>query len=786
MTLVSSFAAVVLVSGAPIAVDALSTEGRNQVNQNGHAASGFERRHQEYFAEGSQGIMLSSSTCVENRGGATSRDPSRWHGLCGGRAYRDCVLTHPVPILCLVLLLLGIGLGVLARWWHCCARRVFSWRYSVGNVSGGEDDGIARYRDVAMDRRRLLSGRHSASLDASESRRAMHGATGNAFLRFNIPFHANNSILLRAGLWGPLQYAPVALLRAPAPLTGSIEEPHVTESIVVECGSGVTANAKDFCTRLRDDDRMPPDSTGASDLEPQVDGTLLSVTRAASSGDSHDYNSQRDAKSFEDSMCDRRCSCQSDCSSDERTGVECPAFRDTAGEACESLFWNRADVLPQSIYFNINADAKGHIRSCESGNRGTDSQQPCDGLVPNIRSTASTASGESSSHTPPPPTDTPELSRRGSGSTLCAYDADASCDTVCTGATLAHEATAILDPEVTPHASWRTADDLHESGFSPHALPSCEALSSTMGPHINDLEYVAPPLAHASTAASSPALHEASCLPVHSPIAAAILAPGSLNSELVMLDSVGTEEAAKGATPGASYGLTLQLQRSPANAPPKRRSKRRSPRYCEPWQPVLASCKVTPVAAAAATATLSAPSTPSSPACDWARQNTGTCAVENDLEDLMLADGVLSAESSVAGDGTCVFSGGSVTILRTHTLAAEIERGTTTTPLVMATVYGRGASLCSNLAPSTPLAAASDPLRPTSPMPAVRPRTAGAVETLVSKCGERSSVQCCGPSQSVGQRPSLNLSVEERALLLRSKSWLFPLIDGTDEIEQGD
>ncbi|KAG5467364.1 hypothetical protein CUR178_01007 [Leishmania enriettii] len=784
MTLVCAFVAAVVLSGASHSVTALSAESC------GHTAgSGLPHVYEEYATEVLQGTVLSSSTPRGDRGGAASPCPSRWPVLCEGCAYREGVFAHPVCILCLVLLLLAIGTYSLA-WWCCSARRLHRSQYSVVDASSAEDEEVVRSRDAVMTRRGLLSGSQSSPQGVFESEGAMRGAARSGFFRFRTLFHADHLSLSRMRLWRVLQRAPAGLFGTSAQPAGLIGEPEVTETMVVDCGERLSESAFHSCNRSRNVQRTVVNSARASHPSPHMHCELFFTTSIATSSDDSNDRSAHNAKRFDDSMRDRCCSCESDPGNDAHTEVEHPALCGAATEELRSPFHTWADTMPHPTRFRITTDTKEQPLPRARHGTGENGRQPCGALVPMTCSTASEASGASSSYTVPPPTDTPELSRRDSGSSLCADDADTLGDTLCTRVALPHVDTAIFDAEVAHHVSLRIADDVCQGGFLLPALPSCEVLCSTVGSHTSDLEYAAPPSAHASTAAPSPALNAASCVPLNGLMGAALPRTGSLTSGLGMLDGDVMNEVVEGTAPSPSDAPALQLQRPPEAEPPKPRSKRRSTRYYEPWQPVLVACKtpsLNAADAAAASASISALSTPRLPTtCDRAQESSVTRELENDLDDLMLSGEVDSAHSSTTSDCTGVFSSGSWATLCTLTPNVETERDAMKRPLAMTTVYHKAANHCSSLEPQTPLATASNLRHPTSPLLAAYSRTAGAADPRVSACGESSCGECCRLPHSAGQRSSLNLSVEERTLLLKSKSWLFPLIDGTEEIEQDD
>ncbi|KAG5466279.1 hypothetical protein LSCM4_01425 [Leishmania orientalis] len=792
MTLVCAFVAAVVLSGASNTVAALSAESHGHERLNGHtAASGLPQVYEGYATEVFLSTVLPSSRPRGDRGGAAPPCPSRWQVLSGSCAYRDGFFAHPLCILCLVLVFLAIGTYSLARW--CCwARRLHRSQYSVVDASSAEDEEVVRSRDAVMVRRGLLSGRQNSPQEVSESEGAMRGAARSGFFRFRTLFHADHLTLSQMRLWRVLQHAPVGLFGTAAQPTGLIGEPEVTETMVVDCGEGSSEGVFHSCNRSQNVERTAVNSARASHPSPHAHAELFfAASTTTSSDDSNDRSAHRNAKRFDDSVRDRRCSCESDPGNNAHTEVEHPALRGAATEGLRSPFHIWAEPMPHPTRFRFTPDTKEQMLPRASDGTGENGRQPCGALVPMTCSTASEVSGASSSYTVPPPTDTPELSRRDSGSSLCADDADTLGDTLCTRVALPHVDTAIFDAEVAHHISLRIADDVCEGGFLLPALPSCEVLCSTVGSHISDLEYVAPPSAHASTAAPSPALNAASCVPLNGLMGAALPRTGSLNSGLGMLDGDVMNEVVEGTAPSPSDAPALQLQRPPEAEPSKPRSKRRSTRYYEPWQPVLVACKTPSLdaadaAAAAASASISTLSTPSLPACDQAQQSSVTRELENDLDDLMLSGEVDSAHSSTASDCTGVFSGGSWATLCTLTPTVETERDAMKRPLAMTTVYHRDADHCTSLEPRTLLATASNLRHPTSPLLAVYSRTAGATDPRVSACGVSSCGECCRLSPSAGQRPSLNLSVEERTLLLKSKSWLFPLIDGTEEIEQDD
>ncbi|CBZ30795.1 conserved hypothetical protein [Leishmania mexicana MHOM/GT/2001/U1103] len=503
------------------------------------------------------------------------------------------------------------------------------------------------------------------------------------------------------------------------------------------------------------------------------------ITDSSDSGD--DPGVHRGVSSCESSTCDRRCSCEIDRGGEAHAEVEYPALRGAAADECRAPLYIRGDMLTHLIHFNSSFDPEDQLLTGDCENNASDSQEPCSGLAAMTRSTASDVSGESSSHTPPPPANTAELSRHGSASSECVFGAGAFDDTLCAHAALPHVATAIFDTGMAHHADRSIADDPFDRGCFPPTQPSSEALCTTVGSYMSEAEYFAPPSAHESTAAPSPVPNAALYMPVTNPIKAALPVTDALSDGPDMVEKRLVEEEMDGAALSRICVPNPQLQHLPAAKPSKSLRKSRSERYCEPWQPVLVPRKTPPLAAAAVVTAPSTLSLPGSSLLNF-QHSPGTNALEDDIDDLMLADEVDSARSNTTGNDSRVFRGSSLITSSALTPTVESEQEMAGTPLAATVAHCSDANVSLNLEPKTPLVTVTNPQPPASPPITVYPRTAGDAEMLLGKNGEGSPGQCAWPHVYV-PRPSLSLSVEERTLLLKSKKWLFPLIDGTDEIE---
>jgi hypothetical protein len=169
-----------------------------------------------------------------------------------------------------------------------------------------------------------------------------------------------------------------------------------------------------------------------------------------------------------------------------------------------------------------------------------------------------------------------------------------------------------------------------------------------------------------------------------------------------------------------------------------------------------------------------------------------TGALEDELDDLMLGDDE-SAQSNQTGESGHIFSGSSTSTSRTVTpvVENEIEMPVGTPTVFCAAAMANGRNNNSNSAVTdflvvSPPASASIPLPRELASVVIYARTAGVGgEALLARC-DTGAAGLTPPwsSCSVGRRP-LKLSAEERTLLMKSRKWLFPLIDGVDEIEYG-
>ncbi|CAG9582596.1 conserved hypothetical protein [Leishmania major strain Friedlin] len=783
MPVVSSFVAAVLLGGAPILLDAVSVESRAHEGRNGSTLSSPEQDYSDPVASASKSTALSSSSSGTGSSDTTRPAHSWWQDLCGNRAYGRCFLTYATSIVCVGVLLLAVGSWCLRRWWRYCTRWLSRWRRFVDDASDAENDSAVRSGDAVVSRRGLLSGHQLDSQDVPDDERAGRRAaeSDRALGTF---FHADSCIVEGARLWGARRQTPVGLFYMSTQPTDSTEERRRTDSIAVDAGEGATDNPRDSRNLSRDADRTPSASPRASASLSHMQEVLCLATAITDSSDTgDDRGDHRGVSSCESSMRDRRCSCESDRGGEAHAEVERPALRGAAADERGSPLHIRGDILTHLIHFNSSFDAEDQLLTSDCRNNASASQQPRGGLAAMTRSTASDASVESSSHTPPPPAHLAELSRRSSASCVCLFGADAFHDTPCARVALPHVGTAIFDAGMTHHADQTIADGLFDTGCFPPTEPSSEALCTTVESYISEVEYLALPSEHESTAAPSPVPNAALHVPFTSLTKTALPATDALSDRLDMVEEKSMEEGTDGAALSRNCVPTPQLRHLPAAKPPKSLRKRRSERYCEPWQPVLAPCKTLPLAAAAVVTTLSPLSPPSSLLCNRVQRSPGPNALEDDLDDLMLADEVSSAQSNTTGNGSRVFTDSSLITSRALTPSAESEQEMAATPLVMTVAHCSDANVCLDLEPKTPLVSVNNPQPPASPPIAMYPRTAGSARTLMGKSDEGSHGQFAWSPPVDGPRPALNLSVEERTLLLKSKKWLFPLIDGADEIE---
>ncbi|CAJ1034745.1 hypothetical protein, conserved [Leishmania lindenbergi] len=783
MPVVCSFTAAVLLSSAPVVVDALSVEGLGHEERDSYTASGRQQDYPRSVTTDSKSTELSSSSSIVGSKDAPRPDHSRWRDLCGSRAYSRCVLTYVTVTVCVAYLFLTVVLWCLARWWRCGVHQLHR-RHSVDDSSGEENDGVMRYRDAEVARHGLLSGRWHDPQDVPDSESARYRTAESSCGSLGTLFQIHNWILQGPRLWGVLQHTPIGLFCTLAQPTGPTGELGQAESLAVDLGEGAIDERRDSWNFSRDADCTVSTSSRASASSLHMHEGVFRATTASDSSD-RDKNPSihRDANSAEDSTCDRCCSRESDCSDDAHTEVKQPALCGVAADEHWSPFRSRTHVRPQVIYFNSAFDTEDDLLTSAYESTSSGSQFLYGSLAATTPSTPSAMGDVLSSHTPPPPTDTTELLLRDSGSSACALDADALHNTRCAHVALPYMGTALLDVGATRHTDLSINEDSFERGYCPPTLPSSAALCSTVGPRSSEVESVAPPSENAATAAPFPVLQEVSYPAVPNQTKAALPAAYVPNDRLDTMGGDMVEEVVDSAASCWSYIPTAQLRRLPAAEPPKVRGKRSSARYREPWQPLLVPCKRPSLAEVAGMTTLSTLSAPSSTVCNRVQRAPDPSSLGDDVDNLMLAAEVGGAQSNTAGDGTRVCRCIRTSLSRTLTLALGSEQGIAGTSVVPAVVPCSDASICSNLEPTAPLVAASSTLRPQSVPISVYSPTPGAAHTFMDKSDADSSEQCRWLPHGVGQRPSLNLSVEERTLLLRSRKWLFPLIDGTDEIE---
>ncbi|KAK7195729.1 hypothetical protein NESM_000503200 [Novymonas esmeraldas] len=711
-----------------------------------HAAA----RHEQWHAPA--GALSSSGS----RGGdLSSSDAARRHRRCGGLGIGECLLMYHAAFLVAFILLVVVAVVLwLSRRWRVCSRDVRRRRGHARPVSDEESDGApSREEGRAYEPSRgLLSSRHRRGREAvvdddEDDGEPAHGSAGvrhgpgSCIHRLNLP---------KSNVWWFLKYTPAGLFYRSSPTSAADGEGgRAVASITVDVGERVSEGDVDTRGAVRHRGQA-----ASATPSPRPAVSLAHVIKTDTSDSGHDGSSHSEREDE-----DRAGGCSRECSRGERlhAEVERPAHRSCTADERWSAFLATTHLSPFLPSFDDDADVEEHL-AADCGN----SQRPCDTL----RSTASTGSRESSSRTPPPATDTPALSRRASGSSVSVCDADATQESVYVRHALPHVDTAIFDGTAAATGSLGAVDGDGCTGAAvPCALPPCEAPRSSVGSHISEVDGIAAPWECASTALPSPAALTASHLPV---------------DELAIAAVVDVVEAPVDAP--AECGECVGP--APPSPPPVPARRRRSSRYSEPWQPVLAAPPQAAPFAAAATMALPSFSAPVSPVRVCASPCSELAAPGGDLDDLMLVEEQDSAQSNVTGEYARVFSGSSTSTSRTVTPATEVEQEMIGTPPVAA-AFAAGGGVYAGLESEAVLATSSIPLYLPSPPIAVYARTVGAVYGLLGKDDEDDDgrpCRCGWPSRSAQQRRPLNLSVEERTLLLKSRRWLYPLVRGFDEV----
>lgn len=808
MSFLCSLAVALLLSGAVTTTQATEARGGHTPPQH---ASVFSARQASTTT--TSPLAQAAPACVGTSTTTNGTGDAAWRAVCGGRAGASCVLTY-VAALALFGVLCFCWLAWSLSWCPCgsglwpCRR----CRPTRRRPTGG-----------AVEQRRGLLSQHDS--DGDESGAADSGESPSVADNTGA-FHAHALNLRDSRMWSLLLHTPAGLLYALRGRNAAAASAEVADSgnarsgaIAVNAGDGDDSDGEADSWDLPRDAHHRASSTSAAagvsrSSAPRrgMHGVVSLATTTTDSANSSEESARSTRASGEERFTHGRCcSRESDRCDAVVTDGDRPVQRGMGVHERRASSRVASHILPQLIHFNSAFDAE------EEGNLGggysTDSdsqQQACGGLAGTRRSSASRASGTSSSYTPPPhPALYPRteagsrstMSRTDSGVTVCVAAPDVVHDEASPRLALPHVATAIFDTSLTGHAGLSVSDDIAAVRHLHHGMPSSEALCSTVGSHVSEADGVALPSERASTAAPSPVPFDAALTPAatpyRAPAAALTLVLPTTNSlsdglDMVAGDLVEQQQPADAAPQRHSYVPEPQLLRTQAPGeppqPPPRRS--RSSRYCEPWQPVLASPaapphvplqlpRQVPLQVPRLGSTVPDFSAPNTPLLDSPPCNAGMDALSDGLDDLMLAVEVESARSTTTSDGARVFSGSSSTTSCSATPAVEAEQEAVDGPVDLCDEREYFAAV----APGMPLVTASIPLRPPSPPIAVYAQTAGAAFGLLERGGGGSLGQEGWPSRSAGPRPPLRLSVEERTLLLRSRKWLFPLIDGSEEIE---
>ncbi|GET92758.1 hypothetical protein, conserved [Leishmania tarentolae] len=785
MPVASSFVEAVRLSGTPVLVDTAPGDSRAREGTNSSNSFCPHQDHPNTVSLVSKVTMSPPSNFAPGSSDSRRSALSKWQDLCGGRAYIRCFLAYVMPIVFFGILLLAVSSWCFTRWWRFRRRWLSRWRYFVADASDEENDSAARSGDAMVYHRALLSGCQRDLHDAPDNERAGYRAAESASA-VGTSFHTNSWILQGARLWGAGQQAPVGFFYMLTQQRDWTDERRRTKWSAMDTVEEETDIQRCSCSVSREGDRNPSASPRASAARIQMEETLcLTTTFSDSSESGNDHGVRRDVSNCESSACDRRCSCESDSGVTAHAEVERPVLCGTATAECRLPCYDQGDILTHLIHFNDSLDAGAEVLASDCENNASDSQKPCDGRGAMTRSTASDASVESSANTPPPSTSKAESAPQGSESSVCLFDEDTFHDTLGDSPTLSHVASAIFDAEMMQLTDRDIADDVLDRCYYPPALSTSAPLSSTVTSYISERECAAPPSEHDSMATPSPVPHAAFDLSSTGLTKAALPTTDALHDTLDMVEKKFVDEGMDGATCTPSCIPTPQVQRLSESEPPKQAKKNRSKRYCEPWQPVLVSRKVSPLAGTDVGKRLAAFSSPSGSLRHHVRGDPDTNALADELDDLvMLADEVDSAQSSAASNNLREVSGSNMVTLPNLTSSMDSEQEMAGAPLVNTRERCSDTAVCLKLETVRPLVPATNPLPPASTPIAVRPRAASVAQTLPETSNKDFSGHWRWSPHAGLPRPALKLSVEERRLLLKSKKWLFPLIDGTDEIEE--
>ncbi|KAL7702241.1 hypothetical protein NQL31_007847 [Lotmaria passim] len=836
--------AVMLMTGtAATATDGVSAVGKNN-RQAGYSSTGhLGRTRQQFPLAGFVDASLSGSewatsplSSSASASSAASANTNRG-AFCGSWPRDQCALLYASNVAALLVLVSAVGAWWLLRWWCCGTEGLHGWRRV--DSAGADNDSDARVAGGVAEHERLLRAptqgpddmahvveepEEGGSAPAGEGNYQVNGRMARCVHRLNL--HGTR-------LWTVLRMTPVGLFYGLSQPSSPTQPP--SAAATRRPSSAPPGDATAWASDDDDDWPVRRDATpvSAADRRPFLRGVVSVVTATADSSESsndsvrhsEDGGAAHEADHF---------SCERERLNVETVERECAVGRSTAAiRPPNSLVTQH--ILPQFI--DYNAASITRYDGEEGGFRDStdsDSQQMNRRGIKTARTSTSslTASANSSAHTPLFPAREALVPRIDSVDSISRYNADerdaSEHNSSAARVGFPHVETAIFDATANacvmtrPHllqVDLNSLNDIFEPDHfppPPATLSTSEAPASSIASQLSALDCYIPPPANSGTATPASMRGSGACLPL--PVAtvapscfAALPVSSSLNSDL---DMAGEEEVVVFDTTqrSSSYVPSTQPQpqqtHSPLTPPPppppaaaeksvKARRKRSVAYYSEPWQPILvpqstpqlvaaAAATALPTTAAAAVRSRDSSLPPRSPMS----QLSG--ALEDELDDLMIGDDE-SAQSNQTGESGHIFSGSSTSTSRTVTPAAEneVESAVGTSTMFCAAAMACGGGGCGSgshrgtvgFVTVTPPASASILLRPEAPPVALFARTAGAGGALLARCStDTTGGSSTWPSCSVGRRP-LHLSLEERTLLLKSRKWLFPLIDGADEIE---
>ncbi|KPA86219.1 hypothetical protein ABB37_00456 [Leptomonas pyrrhocoris] len=784
------------------------------------------------FVDEATRVLLSNSSHP-----SASLAPAKphWEAFCGTQAHEKCVALYASAVLVPLVLLSVLCAWWFVRWWRCGSRGLHRWQ-RLDTFDAEDGDGVVRSTVEVTEREGLRTAEAASHRSDDEGNESAHhegshsgdGRLARCVQRLNVR---------GTRLWTVLRMTPAGLFYSSSqPSSRSQTPPPTQRSFSAPVADETGAESDGDGWNLHRDATAGSASDDHSYLRSVISVATTTTDSSESGGDSGGRSEDGDA-----AVAARHCLCESECL------VEEAAERGRAVGRCTgaSRTANRPPtphILPLLLDYNAASAAGREDEGCElADSKDSDSQRVKrpDEKTRHPSTSSLTASANSSTHTPPDLSGRVHVPHTGPTESVAPHesgDTNANARVV-----FPHVETAIFDaittntgavgPQRTPSPPIDSSavNNLFEPDHFPTLAshPLIEAHASSAASLLSGFDSYVPLPGNSGTATPASLRGSSSCVSLLLPASAALPVSNSLSDGL---DMDGEEVVREFDTTGHSRSYTPaaqkqqpQQQQQPSQClaqqqvPPvqpsrpsrpqqqeasKARRKRSSSQYSEPWQPILVSRGTSPLATAAAavavlpTMPLSDPMTvlprgspfpPRSPTTDLRG------AHEDELDDLMLDDGE-SVPCNQAWESGHIFSGSSTSTSRTVTPATENDPesvvGTPTMFCPAAMANGVNRSRSSNnsdgrigFATVSPPASASIPLRLKLPPAAVFARTAGAGRIHVGGCDVDSNGRMLPwASCSVGRRP-LNLSVEERTLLMKSRKWLFPLIDGADEIE---